>query len=140
MPASRPSPIPNAWPRIEARHAGLRARLAEIDKATSKLVTAIEAGTDPAVINPRLADLRTEREAGTLQLASLDAPNRLSPEIDVLLAELEGLGPVLSEAMPLEKASIYHRLGLRLVYHPADKAVVATADLGRVLRRCGGGL
>jgi hypothetical protein len=91
MPASRPSSIPNAWPRIEARHAGLRARLAEIDKATSKLVTAIEAGTDPAVINPRLADLRTEREAGTLQLASLDAQNRLSPEIDVLLAELGGL-------------------------------------------------
>jgi site-specific DNA recombinase len=127
-------------PRIEARHAGLRARLAEIDKATSNLVTAIEDGTDPAVINPRLADLRTEHEAVTLQLASLDAPNRLSPtDIDVLLAELGGLGPALREATQPEKASIYHSLGLHLVYHPADKAVVATADLGRVLSRVGGG-
>ena len=125
---------------IAAGHAGLRARRAEIDKATSNLVTAIEAGTDPAVINPRLADLRTEREAVTRQLASLDAPCRLSPtEIDVLLAELGGLGSVLSEATQPEKASIYHGLGLQLVYHPAGKAVVATADLGRVLSRVGGG-
>jgi site-specific DNA recombinase len=125
---------------IAAGHAGLRARRAEIDKATSNLVTAIEAGTDPAVINPRLADLRTERGAVTRQLASLDAPDRLSPtEIDVLLAELGGLGSVLSGATPPDKASIYQRLGLRLVYHPADKAVVATADLGRVLSRVGGG-
>ena len=66
--------------------------------------------------------------------------DRLSPtEIDVLLAELGGLGSVLSEATQPEKASIYHGLGLHLVYHPADKAVVATADLGRVLSRVGGG-
>jgi hypothetical protein len=59
-------------------------------------------------------------------------------DIDALLAELGGLGSVLSSATPPEKASIYRDLGLRLVYHPADKAVVATADLGRVLSRVGG--
>ena len=53
--------------------------------------------------------------------------------------ELGGLGSVLREATQPEKASIYHGLGLQLVYHPADKAVVATADLGRVLSRVGGG-
>jgi hypothetical protein len=128
-------------PSIEARHANLRARLAEIDKATSKLVTAIEAGTDPAVMNPRLADLRAEREAVTRRLASLESQDRLSPaDIDVLLAELGGLGSVLGEATPPEKASIYHGLGLHLIYHPANNAVVATADLGRVLSRVGGGM
>lgn len=129
-----------AEPSIEARHAGLRARRAELDKATSNLVTAIEAGTDPAAIKPRLADLRAERGAVTRELASLDAPDRLSPtDIDALLAELDGLGSVLREASPPERASIYHGLGLHLVYHPADKAVVATTDLGRVLSRVGGG-
>jgi Recombinase/Recombinase zinc beta ribbon domain len=128
-------------PSIEKRHASLRARLPEIDKATTNLVRAIEAGTDAGVINPRLADLRAEREAVTRQLASLQSPERLSPmDIDALLAELGGLGSVLSAATPPEKASIYWDLGLRLVYHPADKAVVATADLGRVLSRVGGGL
>jgi site-specific DNA recombinase len=127
-------------PSIEKRHASLRARLPEIDKATTNLVTAIEAGTDPAVINPRLADLRAEREAVTRQLANLQSPERLSPmDIDALLLELGGLGSVLREATQPEKVSIYHGLGLHLVYHPADKAVVATADLGRVLSRVGGG-
>ena len=127
-------------PSMEKRHASLRARHTEIDKATTNLVKAIEAGTDAAVINPRLADLRAEREAVTRQLASLQSPERLSPmDIDALLEELGGLGSVLSEATPPEKASIYRDLGLHLVYHPADKAVVATADLGRVLSRVGGG-
>jgi hypothetical protein len=127
-------------PSIEARHACLHERLAEIDKAISNLVTAIEAGTDPAVINPRLAELRAEREVVTHQLANLDSLDRLSQtDIEALLAELGGLGFVLDEATPPEKTSIYHDLGLHLVYHPADKAVVATADLGRVLSRVGGG-
>jgi hypothetical protein len=56
-------------------------------------------------------------------------------DIDALLVELGGLGSVLREATPPEKASIYHGLGLQRVYHPADKTVVATADLGRVLSR-----
>jgi hypothetical protein len=99
-------------------------------------VTAIEAGTDRAVINPRLADLRAERAAVTRQLASLQSPERLSPmDIDALLVELRGLGSVVREATQPELASIYHGLGLQLVYHPAGNPVVATADLGRVLSR-----
>ena len=57
---------------------------------------------------------------------------------DALLVDIGGLGCVLREATQPEKASIYHGLGLQLVYHPAGKAVVATADLGRVLSRVGG--
>ncbi len=60
-------------------------------------------------------------------------------DIDALLVELGGLGAVLREATQPKKASIYHSLGLNLVYHPARKAVVATTDLGRVFSRVGGG-
>jgi hypothetical protein len=89
---------------IEKRHASLRARLPEIDEATTNLVTALEAGTDPAVINPRLADLHAEREEVTRQLASLRSAERLSPmDIDALLVELGGLGSVLREATPPER-------------------------------------
>jgi hypothetical protein len=109
-------------PSIAKRHASLRARLTEIDKATTNLVTAIEAGTDPADIYPRLADLRAERGAVTCQLGSLQSPERLSPmDIDALLVELRGLGSVLREATQPEKVSIYHDLGLHLVYHPGTK-------------------
>lgn len=60
-------------------------------------------------------------------------------DIDALISELGGLAKVLSMAMPPEKTSIYQSLGIRLVYQPGQNAVVATADLGRVLSRVGGG-
>jgi site-specific DNA recombinase len=124
---------------IEAQHAHLHARLAEIDKATANLVSAIEAGTDPAVLNPRLNQLRAELEITTNQLANLAAPDRLTPaDIDALMTELGGLTTILGAATLPEKTAIYQALGLRLVYQPDDNAVVATADLGRVLRRVGG--
>jgi site-specific DNA recombinase len=125
---------------IEAQYQNLNGRLAEIDKATRNLVAAIEAGTDPAIINPRLTQLRAEREQFLLQLAKLEAPDRLSPaDIDALLTKLGGLAHILGEATPPEKASIYQGLGLHLVYQPDPHTLVATADLGRVLSRVGGG-
>lgn len=127
-------------PIIEAQHANLRTRLADIDKATANLVAAIEAGTDPAVIQPRVGQLRAEREQVALQLASIEAPDRLSPaDIDALLTELDGLAHILGEATPPEKAGVYQGLGLHLVYQPDQHALVATAELGRVVSRVGGG-
>ncbi|MGH9214168.1 MAG: recombinase family protein [Acidimicrobiales bacterium] len=129
-----------AEPIIEAQHANLHARLAEVDKATANLVFALEAGTDPAIVNPRLNQLRSEREMVAHQLANLAAPDRLSPnEIDALMTELGGLTQILHKATPPEKASVYQALGLHLVYQPDQNAIVATADLGRVLSRVGGG-
>lgn len=82
-------------------------------------MTAIERGTDPTLVNARLDHLRAEREQLTHQLASLDAPDRLSPaDIDALLHELGGMTSILGEATPPEKASIYQGLVLHLVYRP----------------------
>jgi hypothetical protein len=65
---------------------------------------------------------------------NLNTQDRLTPaEIDTLLAELGGLPQILRDATPPEKTAIYQALGPRLVYQPDDNAVVATADLGRVL-------
>lgn len=129
-------------PLIEAQHARLRDRLGEIDKATGNLVAAIETGTDPALINPRLGQLRGEREIVAHQLAHLAAPQRLTPaDVASLLAELGGLGgltSVLNAATPTERAAVYQALGLRLLYQPTEHTVIATADLGRVLSRVGG--
>jgi hypothetical protein len=74
-------------------------------------LTVIEAGTDPTIVNPRLVQLRAEREAVSHRLATSDSPDRLSPaDIDALLTELGGLASVLGDATRSEKASIYrHR-------------------------------
>ena len=104
------------------------------------LISAIELGTDPTVIQPRLAELQAEREGVTRQLSTSSSEERLTaPEIDCLLDELGGLEQVLNDATPAERVTIYQALGLRLTYQPGDNTVVATADLGRVLSGVGGG-
>lgn len=122
------------------REALLKRRLGEIDKATRNLVTAIESGTDPAVIQPRLAELRAERSQAMDDLAAIKRPDQLtSVDISALLDELGGMEDVLADALPAEKSAIYASLGLRLHYRPDQREVVATADLDRVLSRVGGG-
>ena len=118
----------------------LKRRLGEIDQATRNLVTAIEQGTDPAVVQPRIAELRAERSQAVDALAAIERPNRLTGvDISALLDELGGMEGVLADALPAEKSAIYASLGLRLQYRPDQHEVVATADLDRVLSRVGGG-
>lgn len=127
-------------PTLTAQVRNLRHRLTEIDKATRNLISAIELGTDPTVIHPRLDELRAERSGVTRRLTSSSSKDGLTAaEIDCLLGELGGLTQVLTDAAPGEKVAIYQALGLRLTYQPADNVVVATADLGRVLSGVGGG-
>jgi len=118
----------------------LKRRLDEIDQATRNLVSAMEQGTDPAVVQPRIAELRAERSQTVSELAAIERPDRLtSADIAALLAELGGMEGVLADALPAEKADIYASLGLRLQYRPDQRTVEATADLDRVLSRVGGG-
>ena len=66
-------------------------------------------------------------------------PDRLTnDDIAALLDGLGGMDVVLAEAPPAEKADLYASLGLRLTYRPDQRAVLATADLGRVVSRVGG--
>lgn len=118
----------------------LRDRVSEIDKSTRRLDIAIESGTDPSAIQPRLQELRTAREAIDQQLATLEGGELLTAvEVVVLIEGLGGVVGVLRQANSSEKADIYRDLGLRLRYEPDDNVVVASANLGRVFSRVGGG-
>jgi site-specific DNA recombinase len=126
--------------QVEGHQAHLHDQLAEVERATANLVAAIEAGTDPALINPRLRQLRAEREMLERRLTNVVEPERLGPaEIDALVNELGGMTAILGEATPAEKSRIYQGLGLRLVYQPDQHALLTTADLGRVAKSVGGG-
>ncbi|MDQ3107824.1 MAG: hypothetical protein M3Q68_08480, partial [Actinomycetota bacterium] len=126
--------------RLATQRSFLLDRLSEIDKSTRRLVLAIESGTDPSAIQPRLRELRTAREAIDQQLATLENGELLTAvEVVVLIEGLGGVVEVLRQATSSEKANIYRGLGLRLRYEPDDNVVVASADLGRVFSRVGGG-
>lgn len=92
------------------------------------------------MIQPRPAELRAERESTAQLLTARPTPDQLSAkEIDHILDELGGLEQVLARASTAEQLAVYQGLGLRLSYQPDENVVVATADLGRVLSRVGGG-
>ena len=129
-----------ADPEHDARRAALVRRLDDIDQATRNLVSSIEQGIDPAVVQPRIAELRGARALAAADLAALKAPDTLTTDdMAALLDGLGGMEVVLAEAPPAEKADLYASLGLRLTYRPDQRAVLATADLGRVVSRVGGG-
>ena len=78
-PPKEPEPI------IEAQRAHLHARLAEIDKAAANLISAIENGTDPAIVKPRInqTPLRTRsRSDDSRDCRSLPAASRTSRHQD----------------------------------------------------------
>lgn len=120
------------------RRQTLSDRLSEIDAATQNLVAAIETGTDPTILQPRITQLRAERELTQHELRRLAPPQQLTAaDIDALLHELGGLEHALTHATVAEKTGIYADLRLRLTYQPEQSAVIATADLARVLSGVG---
>lgn len=124
----------------QAEEHRLREHVATIDTATKNLVAAIEAGTDPTMIQPRLAELAAERNAMQKRIAALQPTDALTAaDIDRIITELGGLTAVLDQATRTERMAIYGALGLRLTYQPDQHTVVAEADLGRVASRVGGG-
>lgn len=126
-------------PTQDARRNRLAARLNEIDAATANLVRAIETGTDPEVVQQRIAQLRAERQLTVHELSKVPADDLLtSADIDAIVNELGGLAAILEEAEPLDKMRVYQALDLRLQYQPDQAMVVASADLGRVVSRVGG--
>jgi len=65
-----------------------------------------------------------EREVGTHQLASLEAPDRLgAADIDTLLNEFGGLTSVIADATSPAKANLYGALELHLVDPPDQLAL-----------------
>lgn len=87
--------------------AEVQRRLAAIDAATRNLVTAIEKGTDPAVIQPRLDELKVDRERARAGLAETRDSSRLTADdVARLVDELGGMRTILDEALPTEKAAI----------------------------------
>ena len=127
-------------PAAAARRAGMLAQLRDIDRKIANLVAAIESGRDPSVLLDQLARRNAEREALKTRLAvGAGASLLTTDQVDVLLRTLGGIGQVLREASPQERADAYSALGVRMVYDDRVHQVHVTADLARVAAGVGGG-
>ena len=118
-----------------------RARIAEIDQRIARLVAALEAGGDVAVLNPRIATLSTERNQLERRVPppKADRPPTAT-ELAEMLEALQGLVAVLESTEPGQRARIYQELGVSLTYDPNMQQIHASTDLACVASgRVGGG-
>jgi hypothetical protein len=102
---------------------------------------ALEAGTDPAIVQQWIAEVTATRTAAEVQLRdSHTAPEGLTPEqVRGLLEQAGGLVGALDRSDPALHAQLYEELGIDGVYDPNSRTVDVHAELGRRIGRVGGG-
>jgi hypothetical protein len=106
-----------------------RATLADYDRKLARYRAALEAGTDPAVVTEWIKQAQAElRAAESLRRLRPTPPPRWSrDQLQRLTTAVTDLAGMIKEADPVDKTKIYSGLGVRLVYHPGKRAVLAEA-------------
>ncbi|GAA3381604.1 recombinase family protein [Cryptosporangium minutisporangium] len=99
---------------------------------------ALEAGTDPALIQQWTAEVQAERVQAEAKIRELTGRQRMTTEeINALVNALGGIRRVLIDADPIDRAQVYRSLNLDLTYHPGRRTVTAEArPEGHVLMGC----
>ena len=118
-------------PAAHARAEAARLRVAECDAQISRYRASIDAGGDPAVIGPWIAETQAKKVAAQAETRTATGRHRMSrDEIEAVVTALGELARVVQAADPQDKADIYAKLRLTLTYQPEEKAVQATVKLG----------
>ena len=118
---------------VAAGRAGMLAELRDLDRKIANLISAVESGHDAGVLMDQLARRNVEREAVKVRLAAAVGASALTREqVDALLRALGGIGQVLRDATPQERADAYAALGVQMVCDDRTQKVHVTADLARV--------
>ena len=115
--------------------------LVDCQRRLDRYRAALEAGTDPAIVQQWIAEVTATRTAAEVQLRdSHTAPEGLTPEqVRGLLEQTGGLVDALDRSDPALHAQLYEELGIDGVYDPNSRTVHVQAELGRRIGRVGGG-
>lgn len=113
-----------------ARHAA-EEKIAECDTKLARYRTALEAGTDPAIVSQWIQEVEADRALARAQIDEQeDAPQRLEAgEIAAQLDQIGDVGAMIRDADREDKAALYAGLELRLTYYPAKRIVRVEANL-----------
>jgi site-specific DNA recombinase len=104
---------------------GAQQEITDCDAKLRQHRAALEAGADPVLVTSWIKETQARR---ALAEARLKKPARrrrrlTEEEILTLVTELGGIMQALKEADPADKAEVYGRLGVTLIYDPKDKRV-----------------
>jgi site-specific DNA recombinase len=97
----------------------VRARIAVLDQKTAQYRASLDAGGDPAVIGPWMAETQAQRVVAQAEIRSSAGQRRMTPgDIAAIVAALGDLVGIIRDADPADKADLYTQLGLTMTYRP----------------------
>ncbi|HMD25603.1 MAG TPA: zinc ribbon domain-containing protein [Streptosporangiaceae bacterium] len=113
-----------------------RARIAEYDAQISRYRASLDAGGDPAVIGPWIAETQARKVTAQAEIRTATGRRQMSrDDIAAIVAALADLAQAVREADPADKADTYAQLNLTLTYQPGQRLVEATVKPGLHMRK-----
>jgi hypothetical protein len=126
-------------PSEEARLSAARRRIRECDSKLARYRSALEAGTDPSIVNGWIEEVKLERKAAELELRRKTGESHLTgEEIRSLVEQLKGIVGVLAHASAESRREVYQQLNVAIEYH-TDGRMRVTAGPGACTNECVGG-
>jgi len=126
-------------PSEEARLSAARRRIRECDSKLARYRSALEAGTDPSIVNGWIEEVKLERRAAELELRRKTGESHLTgEEIRSLVEQLKGIVGVLAHASAESRREVYQQLNVAIEYH-TDGRMRVTAGPGACTNECVGG-
>lgn len=115
-----------------------RDKLAMCNAKLERYRAALEAGTDPALVQQWIAETKAQMSIVESELRTLGGRRFMTPdEIATLVDAVSGIVAILQAAEPADKAELYRELGLRLTYEPGPRLIKAEANpSGSCTRLC----
>ena len=108
-----------------------RRRIAECDAQISRYRASIDAGGDPAVIGPWIAETQAKKVAAQADTRIATGRHRMTrDEIEAVVTAFGNLARIVQSADPQDKADIYAKLRLTLTYEPQERLVKAIIKPG----------
>jgi hypothetical protein len=97
-----------------ARTEAAQARIADLDKKIAQYRASLDAGRDPAVIGPWIAETQAQKVAARAEIRSATGQRRMTrDEIAAIVTALGDLVQVIRNADPADKAHLYAQLVLQ---------------------------
>jgi DNA invertase Pin-like site-specific DNA recombinase len=93
---------------------------------------ALDAGTDPILVQQWITQIQAERAVAEADLRQLTGRSAMTAEeINTLVETMSGIATVLRRADPTDKAEVYRELGIKLTYTPGLRLIQAETSPSR---------
>ncbi|WP_185996158.1 recombinase family protein [Nocardioides campestrisoli] len=120
--------------KVDVRRATSERKLAEVEKGLANLVSAIEAGTDPALLAGRISELTAEKKA-LVDVLALTPATEVSVTREMVETYLDSFVAVATELDPTDVSpellhAFFETVRLRIDFEPETRMASAHVVLG----------